>query len=144
MTHEIVLNQSFGAFELSPKAMELIAKKKRLSYFIYKYDTDKFIKVDTVEENWPKDGYYYITSKDFGPEIKPGDISSSLESYFVNLPRHDKDLVSVVKELGKESFGYSACLRIETTTSKLYKIEGYDGFERLMVPEDINWCVIEE
>jgi len=144
MDHEIVLNKCYSGFELSPKAMEMIAKKKGLTYFIYKFDKDKFVKINTVEKNWPEDSYYYITSKDFGDEVGLKDISSNLEDYFLNIARHDKDLVSTVKELGRESFGYSSVLEIEKTTSKLYKIDNWDGYERLVVPEDVDWCIIEE
>jgi len=61
----------------------------------------------------------------------------------LELPRHDPVLVQVVEELGDESNGRNAALRLEEIPGNRYLIEEYDGAETIFCPE-MNWIVIED
>ena len=53
-------------------------------------------------------------------------------------PRHDPFLVQAVEELGKKANGFSSDLCIAQVFGP-YRIEGYDGSETIMEPDDYNW-----
>ena len=55
---------------------------------------------------------------------------------YYDLPRHDKDLVAVVEELGYEANGLCASLRVATINSDRYRISEYDGWEQVITPEE--------
>ena len=59
--------------------------------------------------------------------------------YLIKTPRHDPRLVQVVEELGKESWGDCAKLKIEEIDCEIYRISDYDGNERVELP-DFNMC----
>lgn len=59
-----------------------------------------------------------------------------------DLPRHDKDLVAVVEELGSEANGLCASLRIATINSDRYRISEYDGWESVVTPETDEYISI--
>ena len=61
-----------------------------------------------------------------------------------DLPRHDKDLVAVVEELGSESSEDYGSLKIATINSDRYRISEYDGWEQVITPEEEQYIVIEE
>ena len=63
---------------------------------------------------------------------------------YYDLPRHDKDLVAVVEELGSEANAMFASLRIATINSDRYRISEYDGWEQVITPEEEQYIVIEE
>lgn len=62
--------------------------------------------------------------------------------YYYDLPRHDKDLVAVVEELGSEANSLFASLRIATINSDRYRISEYDGWEKVMTPETDEYISI--
>ena len=64
------------------------------------------------------------------------------EVYYYDLPRHDKDLVAVVEELGSEANGMFACIRIATINSDRYRISEYDGWEQVITPEEEQYIII--
>lgn len=58
--------------------------------------------------------------------------------------RHHKDLVAVVETLGEEADGPCAKLAIEKVYGNQYRIDQYDGAERVVTPEDdVHWIVID-
>lgn len=63
-----------------------------------------------------------------------------------NIPRHDKDLVDIVEELGEKANGNFASLDIQTIEGNKYLIIDYDGAEEIYTPERIEkeWTIIEE
>lgn len=61
-----------------------------------------------------------------------------------DLPRHDKDLVAVVEELGSEASGTFNSVVITEIDSDRYRISEYDGWEKVITPDLENYIVIEE
>jgi hypothetical protein len=61
------------------------------------------------------------------------------------IPRHDADLVAVVEELGlAAASGRAAELSIrELPDGERYRIDEYDGSERVMTPADYEWILAE-
>lgn len=58
--------------------------------------------------------------------------------------RHDPALVQVVEELGKESWGEHAELRIkDVPAGSRYRIDEHDGAESVMTVDDYEWSVAE-
>lgn len=106
---KVVYNACYGGFGLSLEATKLLAEKKGL----------------TLEIQEP---YAGITL------CKIGDSYFSVDDY----ERHDPDLVAVVEELGSRANGMCAKLVVEEV-SGLYRIDEYDGYESIEVPDDINW-----
>jgi hypothetical protein len=62
-----------------------------------------------------------------------------------DLPRHDHDLIAVVEALGCEtaSGDYAALAIFELPDGERYRIDEYDGSERVMTPEDYEWILAE-
>ena len=60
------------------------------------------------------------------------------------LDRHDPVLIAVIEKLGPEADGFLAKLAIRTINSSKYRIEKYDGIERVITPEDEKYILIEE
>ena len=63
---------------------------------------------------------------------------------YYDLPRHDKDLVAVVEELGSEASGTFNSVVIAEIDSDRYRISEYDGWEKVITPNDESYVVIEE
>ena len=61
---------------------------------------------------------------------------------YYDLPRHDKDLVAVVEELGSEANSMFASLRIATINSDRYRISEYDGWEQVITPEEEQYIIV--
>jgi hypothetical protein len=55
-----------------------------------------------------------------------------------NVDRHDPVLVQVVEELGDKANGNHANLQIDEVYGS-YRIDEYDGFERVMTAPDYDW-----
>ena len=64
------------------------------------------------------------------------------EVCYYDLPRHDKDLVAVVEELGSEANVDYSDLKIATIDSDRYRISEYDGLERVVTPETDEYISI--
>ena len=83
----------------------------------------------------------------FGLSDKAQELLNQLKGKEVNyqdLPRHDKDLVSVIETLGSEASGMFNSVRIVEINSDRYRISEYDGWETVITPEDEEYIVIEE
>ena len=99
---EIVVNRCYGGFELSDEAFEEYLKRKNIEYIVEidKYDRKK----------------YYTKS---GKLLWDGQI-----------PRYDKVLIEIVKEMGEKSFGKFAELEIVEIPDEVdWYIDDYDGME---------------
>lgn len=70
------------------------------------------------------------------------ELGMKLPDYDWQIPRHDKLLVQVVEELGKEANGDYADLCVETIDGNKYRIEEYDGKETIVESNDIEWIVV--
>jgi hypothetical protein len=58
-------------------------------------------------------------------------------TWFPDIPRHDKHLVQVVKELGDKASGKSASLAIcKVYAEDIFRIEEFDGKERVPLSYD--------
>lgn len=67
-----------------------------------------------------------------------------IEDYlFDKFPRHDPLLVQLVEELGEEaSQSLYSNLQIKKIEGNIYRIEEYDGNEKVITPNNINWITI--
>lgn len=143
--HKIVINECFGGYGLSPLAISEICKRKNLPCYIYvesDSDSSEYTKVSPTSKKL--NGHWWrALNKDFGNVMNSEDMSD--EDYaFEDLPRHDKDLVAVVEELGDKANGDCADLKVVEISSNLYRIDDYDGAESVETPEDIDWIKLED
>lgn len=102
--YKVVINNCYGGFGLSRKAVEMLQ--------------------DLKHENGDKNFIYSQLSDE--------------------LPRHDSDLVKVVETLGKEASSSFANLEVEEIYSRLYKIDEYDGLERIDEINDSDIRIIQD
>jgi hypothetical protein len=73
-------------------------------------------------------------------EIKGIADSKSISMY--NISRHDPALVQVVEELGDRASGDCANLKVaDVPDGTRYRIDEYDGNERVMTVDDYDWSV---
>ena len=63
--------------------------------------------------------------------------------YFLDIARHDPDLVRCVEVLGNAADGYCANLEIKEINSNRYRIYEYDGSEDIVTPEEEQYITIE-
>lgn len=59
-----------------------------------------------------------------------------------SIPRHDADLVAVVEEMGRASWGPFARLSVASVAGNRYRIKEYDGLESIETPKTIEWTKI--
>lgn len=66
--------------------------------------------------------------------------------YFLEdvIPRHDPLLIQCVEELGKEAGNEYSDLCIAEIEDYKYIIQEYDGLEKIITPNDIDWITIEK
>ena len=134
--NKIVINRCYGGFSLSMKALQLLYKKKGENYeYPYKDKfREGFHKCSLEEANW-------LLKEDKGDIIDklPG---GSICCYDINCPRHDKDLVAIVEELGEEASGNCADLVVIEIPGNIYRISDYDGYESIETPDSLDWITI--
>ena len=138
---KIAINKCYGGFSLSDKAIEMIMKRKGLK--CYRYKQTKFNYSDGVDEytriddNEPSSFVSYSTT-DLGKTI--GNIPYENYWYYRNLERTDKDLVSVIEELGNEASGrYGSVKVIEIPDDVDWEIDDYvEGSEQFEIIEANN------
>lgn len=140
---EVVINVCFGGFGLSNEAVYRLIKKG--SKVIKKYHPKDYYGGDAPlrpNEKWEeeykedvrkakpfRDGYK-VGDKWGGLFYKAGNIYTDVGR--VRMNRSDKDLIVVVKELGKKADGYCAELKIVKIPDGVdYTIEEYDGLEHI-------------
>lgn len=61
-----------------------------------------------------------------------------------HLQRHDPLLVDCVLELGKNANGRYSDLKVHTLNGMKYRIDEYDGLERVVEPNNSEWTIISE
>jgi hypothetical protein len=112
---KIVYNDCYGGFGLSKKAIERYCELSGLG-------------ATFVEDEYS--GYWELPNGDYW--------------YHSNLSRDDPFLVQVVEELGKEANNhnrYSNLQIVELPAGTLYRIEEYDGMEKVMRQDQYKWKV---
>jgi hypothetical protein len=115
---KIVYNACFGGFGLSDVAIKRYAEIKGITLYEKK-----------LKGHFTSTMYY--TTPDFQDD-----------SWFYDrdIPRSDPVLAQVVEELGDKANGDCAELRIEEVSEgTLYRIDEYDGNERVMTMDSYDW-----
>lgn len=83
---------------------------------------------------------YFVLSKEAISQLADMDVSYA---DLVDLPRHDKRLISVIESMGgKASDG--GTIRIAVVSGDRYYIRDECGWEVVETPEDIPWVVVSE
>lgn len=148
---KVVYNSDFGGFSLSGKAIRYFMELKGKTIFAYrkgKGDTYQKIENPTDED---LDAWDVATfDKDFGNSFN--NYGSEHDDHYVSgyistegdYPRHDPELAKTVEDLGSEANGSHAHLKIKELKGNRYVIDEYDGSERVVEPDDINWVTVEE
>lgn len=69
----------------------------------------------------------------------------SNEHYYLDngVSRHDPRLIDVIEKLGSTASGMCAFLSIKEIDGFIYKIDEYDGMETVVVPDSVEWIVIQ-
>lgn len=148
---KVVYNSDFGGFSLSGKAIRYFMELKGKAIFAYregKGNTYQKIENPTDED---LDAWDVATfDKDFGKSFN--NYGSEHDDHYVSgyistegdYPRHDPELVKTVEDLGRKANGSHAHLRIKELRGNRYIIDEYDGYERVVEPDDIKWITVEE
>ena len=140
---KIVINKCYGGFGLSPRAtVEYLKCKGKQAYFYDRdYKTDKFVKVDIKQADM-LGLFYYTFTRDFGDKVEKS-IAYADQDFFnvsFDIPRDDPDLVTIVEELGEESYGMHAKLTVvEIPDDVDWEIDEYDGMECIS-EKHRSWC----
>lgn len=114
MNKKVVINSCYGKFSLSEKAFSEYLKRKRAKC------------VSPANEfGWTKftenliSGKNYISHYDY---VSPSNLTT----------REDPDLIEIIENLGEESFGMFASLKIvEIPDDVKYEITEFDGLETI-------------
>ena len=145
--HKVVINACYGGYGLSPLAIYEICKRKGLDCYIYvesTIDRRNYIKVSPSSKDFKRHNWHAF-NKDFGNFMNSNGISYNEDLIELeSLPRHDKDLVAVVEELGDKANDYCAKLEVVEINSNLYRITEYDGIESIETPEYMDWIKVED
>lgn len=133
--NKIVLNRSYGGFELSAKAASEYLKLAFPNKKFYAYSTEDYQEYFRINLDTYKGDRFYITS------TNQGAITNHIKDEFIiyNIQRHDKNLVKVVELLGDNASGNYANLQVISIPDNKYYITEYDGFESVLTPSTINW-----
>ena len=147
---KVVYNSGFGGFSLSGKAIRYFMELKGKTIFAYregKGNTYQKIENPTDEDldTWDVATF----DKDFGKSFN--NYGSEHDDHYVSgyistegdYPRHDPELVKTVEDLGSKANGSHAHLNIKELKGNRYIIDEYDGNERVVEPDDINWITVE-
>lgn len=144
---KIVYNACFGGFSLSEKAHYRYAELKGLKLYV---ERDQFIHLPLFTY-WlippeEREGKYLDDAAWHAADLD--DRKASNDFYAANTlnlrdaDRTDPILVQVVEELGEEANGAHAALRIaEVEAGARYRIDEYDGAERVMTVDDYEWKI---
>ena len=139
--HEVVINDDYGSFGISGAAvtwLEANAQDQKLLDFL-KGEREKITK-EFEEEGAGKSS---VTGKPFTIEEIMGSTFTYGEGKKI-FPRHHPDFVAVVKALKKKVNTSFSHLKVVKLKGNKYRIEGYDGWEHVMEPEDYEFITIEE
>ncbi len=127
--HKVVINTCHGMFKLSIEAVTWLQENCKDQYLC------KYIEACTKK--------HIVYEPNKAPAVRRESLCMDVSSWFDH-KRHHRDLVSVVEALGDKASGSYSHLTIVTITSNQYRIEEYDGAEKIITPEDTEeWIVID-
>lgn len=146
---KVVYNASFGGFGLSGKAIRYFTELKGKTIFAYRKEGNTYRKIENPTDGDFEDWDVTLFDKDFGKSFN--DYKQEHDDHYVSgyidaegsCPRHDPELVKTVEDLGLEASGPHALLKIKEIKGDRYVINEYDGCERVVEPDDINWIIVE-
>jgi hypothetical protein len=133
---KVVYNACYGGFGLSKKACQRYWDIKGQQVWIENAQWGFTVWLTPPEERPTKNKNWNSMSMD--ERIAYNRAQSEQTWYDMNVERHDPILVQVVEELGDEANGEYAKLRIEEVYGP-YRIDEYDGSERVMTAPDYDW-----
>lgn len=147
---KVVYNASFGGFSLSGKAIRYFMELKGKTIFAYRKEGNTYRKIENPTDEDFDDWDVTLFDKDFGKSFN--DYKQEHDDHYFSgyidaegsCPRHDPELVKTVEDLGLEASGTHALLKIKEIKGDRYVINEYDGCERVVEPDDINWITVEE
>ena len=137
---KVILNKSYGGFDVSRDAYQRYADKVGLQLFVYDVDfvhEDGKIRTYFVkEDNIKVVGSVFVkyATKDFGERIPAAQIDDAFILSLDESHREDATLIEVVEELCEKASGKYGDLRvveIPDDVAKDYVIDNYDGIETL-------------
>jgi hypothetical protein len=130
MSVKVAYNACYGGFGLSIEAEKRLIEKLGIEYEDSK--VSKGICVSYLIK--PKKEHKYLR-RHYDTEYYYLDV--------YNIPRHDKKLTEVIEELGKKANGEFSDIEIYelSENTKVYKIEEYDGMEKV-IEGDSDWVCI--
>ena len=149
MSVKVVYNSIFGGFRLSGKAIRYFMELKGKTIFAYRKEGNTYQKIENPTDGDFDDWDVTLFDKDFGKSFN--DYKQEHDDHYVSgyidaegsCPRHDPELVKTVEDLGSEANGSCAHLNIKELKGNRYVINEYDGNERVVEPDDINWIIVE-
>ena len=133
---KVVFNCSYCSFSLSKEACQRYWDIKGQQVWIEGDDYSFTVWLVPPEERIKKRYRYYMTMDEWVAYDK--EYSEQTWRYDRSVSRHDPILVKVVEELGEKASGDYVDLQIEEVEG-LYRIDEYDGMERVMTPSDYKW-----
>jgi hypothetical protein len=122
---KVVINRQYGGFGLSHKAIMRYAELKGIKLWPVK--TDNYENAHIAEDLTDKYLDYLTKPLNSDGTYKDEDFWT-----YYNIPRDDPALVQTVEELGEESYGRHATLKVvEIPDDVKWEIDDYDGMETI-------------
>ena len=131
MMHKVVYNNCYGGFSLSDAAIAWLEQNAReeIRNFLANKRKEIIESGESLYGQTIESVMKYSLIYDFN---KTG------------IQRHDEDLVRVVEELGKDAGDQYSKLVIREIEGNTYRIDEYDGYETVILPEEDSYVVIDE
>lgn len=135
---QVVINNCFGGFGLSPKAVKKYAELSGINVFAYTDDRNTENKsrlYNRIDTEFKEDDYFliYWLKNDLGPRINSDTLNKDGDwLHERDIKRDDPNLVKVVQLMGKEAnTRFSALKIVEVPDDVEYEICDYDGNEHI-------------
>ena len=126
---KVVINSCYGVFDLSPLAIQELAKKQGKECYFFEVDLENNYKLLTLHEAEQFIGYYAYSvpnPQDYNLNERAEEISID----YYGICRDDENLVAVVEELGEKACGaYTRFDIVEVPDGVDYEIKEYEGCE---------------